>query len=242
MKTAGGRQITGVTFNPVQPLVALFRAGEIKVLALTGQAGAGKTTISQQWLELGKSLDIPMAILSLDAFFRLSRRGRAAWLEEGRQLGSEEYARRADQQAWWDFDRLKRVLAEFRRGQPINLRGVYNREDNGELTGQVHLDPVKNGLILILEGVAVAHVGADLVLYLHASADTRFARMLKRDTRNVPQARERFRLTQEFEQRYFNFAWSSIGMFVQNEGEGLVLMRDPTREMILSDGTVFMED
>lgn len=179
--------------------------GEVAVLGLTGQAGAGKTFLAGKILEGAESLGIRVQNLALDAFFKLSSRQRRLWLEEGDHVGGAERERRRNQINWWDFESLKSALRAIRSGQLLELTNVYNRADKGEKTGSVTVD-LRSGGLLVLEGVAIAHLRPsgliDHLVYVHADDDVRKVRLFGRDLDRRPdrEAKEdRWRLTQHFE-------------------------------------------
>jgi len=178
------------------------------IVGITGPAGAGKSTTSHLLAEHAMRLSVPLQVLPLDAFFRLSSRARKEWLAEGERIGGQELARRSDMTTWWDFDRLVDVINRLRRMEVVHLYNIYNREDGGDLTGELTID-LHGGGILVVEGVAVAHLRAqglvDILIYVETREDIRRVRLLQRDgdRRRGVEAEKRWRLTQAFEQRYF---------------------------------------
>ncbi|GEM_PF-3399201 len=205
-----------------------YNPGEVSVVRLTGRAGAGKTTTGGKLVEMYQDMGIPAATVGLDAFFKLSSGGRKAWLEEGKQLGPEEYARRADQAAWWDFDRAAESLDNLREGKTIHLKNIYNRADKGQLTGELKVEPDPKGMVVVFEGVATAHLpkNGDHILYVNAHPKKRRERLLGRDQQRAGSAAlERFNLTQSFENRYFTQYGSAVDTPVDNSNE--VLLKIP---------------
>jgi len=214
-------KLSGESFD-ISQMLKLFKPGEVTFVGFTGQAGAGKTTNADHVHRLGTELQVPTTQLSLDYFFRLSSRERKLWLEEGKQLGQDEYSRRADQMLWWDFDRLEEAINTLRQGNILKLHNVYNRADKGELTLNLEVDP-NDGKLVVFEGVAVAHLSHHFsqLVYLHASPGVRKQRLAERDKgrRAVgPEAEERFRLTEAFEQRYFAEHMAKAHMWVDTSG------------------------
>lgn len=204
--------LTGMILSHLVP-------GEIRIVGVTGQAGAGKTShIAPMIQGVAAAKNYWAATLPLDAFFKMSSEERAQWLAEGEALGEEEAARRRDQMTWWDFQKAEDVLASLREGKPIQLMDVYNRADKGRLTGTITLAPEERGGLLIFEGVAVAHLAAlQAALYVHAPARVRRERLLERDKhRGQEEAQKRFALTEAFEQRYFHHHWKYIDFCVDN--------------------------
>ncbi len=214
----------------ISRLLNLYRPGQVDFCGFTGQAGAGKTTNAHLTERVANQLLIPTVQLSLDVFFRKSSKARKAWLEEGKALGPEEYAARADQMSWWNFEQFEEVLHDLRSGRSVTLRNVYNREDGGELTGTVNLDVPDKGLVVICEGVAIAHMSDYFshLVYLHARPEVRASRLQKRDAhRRGPEAAERFKLTEAFERRYFGEHLSRADMFVDTSDAVPYIMKEP---------------
>jgi uridine kinase len=199
---------------------AFLIPGQVSVLGITGQAGAGKTTFIAS-LAAGVAQEEGFATdsLGLDAFFKLSSSGRKEWIKEGHEISPEEGAFRSDQVNWWDFGDAQKALEMLKRGEPIHLTNVYNREDEGELTGEVMIHPPDGGMLLVFEGVAVAHLDCmDALMYVHAPSAVRFERLYERDKerRGREEALGRFELTQAFETQYFPQYWDKITCFVDN--------------------------
>jgi FMN phosphatase YigB (HAD superfamily)/uridine kinase len=214
----------------ISKLLGLYRSGEVVSAGFTGQAGAGKTTNAELAHRVAFQKDIPTAHLPLDAFFRKSSKGRKAWLEEGKKLGEQEFARRADQMTWWDFDRFQESLAQLSKGRDLHLDGVYNRADGGELTGTISIKVPRKGLMVVCEGVAIGHLSKSFhqLVYLHARPEVRTIRLGARDAhRKGPEAEERFRITQEFERRYFSQHMDKPHMFVDTSGSMPTIMGAP---------------
>lgn len=232
-----------LVFSKAQLLIEAHRnrKGSIGVLGLTGKAGAGKTSLARELVELARSLNIPCAHLPLDYFYRMSSDKRRWWLEEGERLGPAEFDRRANQLEWWDFDRLGTVLQSLRRGEQVTLANVYHREQGGELTLTITVDPVE---LLIVDGVAICHdvlePFLDQLIYLHASAEVRFARLLRRDLHRAGQAaRDRFLVTERFERGYLPLFWGKIGLFVDTTSDPPCLLSNLTCEDALRNDGVF---
>ena len=196
----------------------IVRPGRVSVLGLTGQSGSGKTRIvTPAIISLARHIGLEAVRLGLDTFFRLSSSDRAAWLTEGERMGPQEAARRRDESTWWNFSFAEESLATLRRGEPLHLSGVYNRTDGGKLTGTVEITPPPEGMLVIFEGVGVAHLdGLDRVVYVHAAPEDRLSNLIQRDQhRTISENIERFRLNEEFERRYFRRHLSRVDLFIR---------------------------
>lgn len=115
-------------------------------------------------------------------------------------------------------------------GRSLHLAGVYNREDGGELSLDVTIPINGDGAVILKDGVAIAHMRAHIerLIYLHAHREVRYGRLQHRDPyRRGPEAEERFRLTEAFEQRYFREYMSRADIFMDNSNCNPVLMSGP---------------
>ena len=208
--------------NLKEAVQGLYSPGQYKVVGLTGQAGAGKTWTSKMVEAACEERNIDYVRVSLDWFFILSSKDRKKWLAEA-EHDPLEYARRKDQLTWWDFDRAATCLLDLKAGKTVELKGVYNRADGGELTKDVTLLPQKRGGIVLIEGVAIVDLPIDLLVYIAASLPTRFPRLYNRDKarRTGIEAIERLLLTETFEVGYFNTdRWSKIHLIIDSEANG----------------------
>lgn len=208
-----------IVYSTFRDVIASVEHG-VATIGITGRAGAGKTNeVAPKIAAVAAEVGLWSATLPLDAFFILSSEERANWLAQGVRIGLEEAARRRDQMAWWNFERLEETLQRLKRGQCVHLQNVYNREDRGRLTGEIRLEPPKGRpTIVTLEGVAIAHLeGLDKLFYVHAPVDVRFARLCARDTYRTPEEmRARFELTEDFENKYFSQHKSRIQYWIDN--------------------------
>lgn len=204
----------------------IYEPGKVKVIGLTGRAGAGKTTRAKEMAIIGDELGIPVVRLGLDAFFRSSSRERKAWLEQ-EGISDEEKARREDQDNWWDFERAKWALGTLKSGQRLIMNGVYNRNDKGEMTATVDVDPdPEKGLVVVFDGVGVSHVSEmiDDLVFIAAHPNERRDRLLGRDAdrRVGDAAKNRFRITQTYEAKHFATNGARVTRVLENSSGDLV--------------------
>lgn len=204
-------------------LRGIFTPEQTIMVGITGRAGAGKTTLASRLVQESNSLGFSAHELSLDWFFKLSSSERKAWLIEGKTIGEREYENRTDQLSWWDYEKLLGAVSCLLSDKPLELKGVYNRQDKGELTRDVFIPQNSSGRIIVLEGVGIAHLdrvfNGDLI-YVHADSSVRMTRLLQRDAdrRKGLEAAERFRLTEAFELGYFHRERRKATRFVDNSG------------------------
>jgi len=198
----------------------LLGYGKISILGITGQAGAGKSTVvASRVTRIAEQNNFPVARLELDYFFKLSSRARRDWIAEGEKISKAEGDFRKDQVNWWDFAKTEAVLQSLKEGKQVSLSNVYNRNDNGELTGEVKIEPAEIGMLIIFEGVAVCHLKLiDALIYVHAPSSVRSNRIFARDRarRSKEENMRRFMLTESFEARYFRTYWNRIQYFLDN--------------------------
>ncbi|NUM25587.1 MAG: hypothetical protein HUU49_03090 [Candidatus Buchananbacteria bacterium] len=213
------------------------RPGAVSIIGITGQAGAGKSNhiapLAKAQIE---SVGYPAEILGLDVFFKLSSRARKAWLNED-GVDPEELTRRADQMTWWDFDRAQSALNDLLAHKPLHLEGVYNRADGGELTGEVHIVPPKEGMAILFDGVAICHLqGMCEIAYVHTPASVRLERLRARDRhRQGAEVLERFRLTQAFEVPYFHSHWHHLSCWLDNSRQDPLVLSSLDQTFALSE-------
>lgn len=211
--------------------------GEVSILGITGQAGAGKTShICPLVKTLVEETRHPAEILKLDAFFKLSSRARQEWLNE-KGISPEERAWRADQINWWNFDLVQRVLDDLQKGKEVHLTGVYNRAEGGELTGEIHFTPPTEGMVIIFDGVGICHLQRMKELaYVHAPAGVRLSRLQSRDQhRKGAEVLERFWLTQAFEVPYFQKHWGLITCWLDNSRQDPQMLPELDHAFALSE-------
>ena len=200
--------------------------GKVKVIGLTGRAGAGKTTRARDMLMIGEKLNIPVVILGLDSFFIKSSKGRKEWLEE-EGIADEERRRREDQDNWWDFDKARWALGVLKRGDRLFMEGVYDRNKGSELVGTVDITPDPDrGLVVIFEGVGISHLSEmmDDVVFIAAHPNERKGRLLGRDheLRVGEAAKKRFRITQTYEAGHFATNGGRVTRVLENSSGDLV--------------------
>lgn len=192
----------------------------VSIIGVTGRAGAGKTNyIGPQISHIAENNGFWTATLPLDAFFIFSSEDRAKWLLQGEQMGSEEAAKRRNQMQWWNFPLLEETFRKLKQNKRIVLHNVYNRADRGRLTGQINItSSAGKGGLIILEGVAIAHLPeVDTLLFVHAPPDIRFSRLRERDRyRSEEETRQRFALTEKFENDYFSQYEQRIHYWIDN--------------------------
>ncbi len=210
----------------INEIVAKFMKDEllnknklIAVVGITGQAGAGKTYVSKKI-----SGDFP--VVNFDWFFLLSRTDRSKWIEEGKKISLKEWQRRADQNNWWDFEKARNVIKRVKyNGEKVILNNVYDRENNGELTGIHEIAPTENGL-LIIEGVPIVLLeDVDIFIYIHADDTIRKQRIIDRDgnARLSVKAEERWLITQHFETKIFENL-KKINCVIDNSDKNIRIM------------------
>ena len=191
------------SFDPVAAVREHLQSTGPALIGVTGYAGAGKTYTVEQALAACRAAGIEMHVLGLDAFFILSRADRKQWLAEVAGRDETEYARRANQMSWWNFDLAIESLGRLRAGQGLHLEGVYDRTNDGELTGTIDI-PTSCDAVFV-EGVAIAHLHAHLhaLWMLHSEDAIRRGRIATRDQKPTAEADARWELTQSFDTRYF---------------------------------------
>ncbi len=196
-----------------------FKKNKITVIFLTGKAGSGKTTLANKLLKIYKKNKIHSEILNQDSFFKLSRLERKEWLEEGNKIGKEEYEKRSDPILWYDFESMKNVLKSLKLGNEIQMKNMYNRKDEGKLTGEININIKIEGTVIIFEGVILPHLKefSDCVLYIDENFETRKNRLLERDNhRKGDFALKRIKIVESFAENYFSKNIKNIDLVYKN--------------------------
>lgn len=175
--------------DEILKLIKQERKEKIAALALTGQAGAGKTHISGKI----KSNGIPYSIMDFDWFFKLSRKERSRWLEEGKSISVEEWRKRADQNAWWNFQKANETIRSIKYStEKTIIKNAYNRNDNGELSGTFEITPKGNGLLVVEDVPTILLDDIDIFIYVHADDTVRKDRIASgRKGKSRPQSRRK---------------------------------------------------
>src|SRR5579859_376428 len=149
---------------------ALYTPGEITTVGFVGPTGAGKSTTIRRLLELMPDVDGDASLFEVDAFFRLSRADRKAWLNEP-SISDEERADRQRVITWWDLGRATNTLDRIRGGEHVHLEGVYDMLRGGEMVGVLDIDPGTTGHTVFVEGTALLvpefRNSLDKVVYLN---------------------------------------------------------------------------
>lgn len=236
MENRGGKTMRNCEhLHEIVPII--HTPGAKRVIGLTGQAGAGKTKNRAEIEHACEERAIPFLEVSLDWFFIKSSEDRAKWLAEAKD-DPTEYARRADQSTWWDFQKAADVITDLKEGRGVKLEGVYNRADKGRLTKNIDLPATNDGGIILIEGVAVCDLPLDVLIFIAECGPNRFRRLCRRDYKRRPtlaDALERFNLTEEFERSYFNEErWKRVQLVVDGSDNGgtRILPKLPRQKLV----------
>jgi len=197
-----------------------FIEGKITIIFLTGKAGSGKTTLANKLSNIYEKNKIYSDVLNQDSFFKLSRTERKEWLEEGFKIGKEEYEKRSNPFLWYDFKSMENVLRKLKSGQKIHMKKIYNRKDEGNLTGEININiNILKGGVIIFEGVILPHLKefSDCILYIDENFETRKNRLIERDIhRKGSLALKRIQLVESFADNYFLKNMKNIDLVYKN--------------------------
>lgn len=189
------------SFDPERLIEEHFKEGEVSILGVLGNTGAGKSTLSNQLVEISRRRGIPVDVLGMDDFHFYSREEKKVRFKNAKNLPDEERWYIEGYDSWFDFEKAKRALEDLKQGKAIDIPNTYDYA-TGEMVGRVQIAPNPDGHIIVFEGVALHHVQdqLDALSIVTTHPLTRFGRLLKRDPhRPVPAAIERFRMTQNYE-------------------------------------------
>lgn len=179
------------------------------LVGIAGRAGSGKTLITKKISEELKDLSIPTLHFSGDWRFKLDSEQRKDWLKEKWFLGIHEYLQAANQFNWWDFDKIYNDLETLTKGQPLNIKNVYNR-DTGKKDLKIDLPATKEGVIFyencILGGAEILEK-LDVVVLLNTPDQVCLERVTKKDVqrRDIFEIVSRFLVTSYSENIFLKF-------------------------------------
>ena len=244
---------SGVCATLYKLIERYMEPGQVSVIAVSGQAGAGKTSLTRDFVSSWESYanGVPVAELGLDRYFRMSSADRKRWIEQGQEIGEEEYLKRSNNLAWFDFERIHDDLSSLKRGNPIQMRNVYDKK-SGELSASLDIYPGDAGLVVISDGVFLLHFPEgifDRIVYVHADAGSRKARVTERDGhRKGPEAlAQRRQETQRSELPYMEQHIGAVHVLVDTTSEPFIVregigdgkkLLERSRELILNEGPV----
>ena len=158
------------------------------VIGIAGGTGSGKTTVVKKIIEGFGTDDV--AVLSQDSYYRDNSH---LPIEERKELNF-------DHPKSLEFELLVKHIKELKKGNPIN-EPIYSYLT---CTRSEDTNAIKPRKVIIVEGILVLTDPElrdifDIKIYVHASADDRLVRVIKRDTiergRNVYKVLERYHKT-----------------------------------------------
>lgn len=171
-------------FDVESYLTDKYKPGRVTIVGIVGRNAVGKSERSAEMVRVGQGIGLPVALLPLEVFHIKGRKERKAWLAEVRNTDPEEYARRCDEDTWFDWDVINRSLTMLKAGQSLRLENVYSMSLLGEKVGtwDIPIDPDR-GAVVIFEGVAVDHLAnfMDDVIFITTHPNNRLERLFTRD-------------------------------------------------------------
>jgi uridine kinase len=162
--------------NIVRQIQSL-NSNKTKVIALTGGAGSGKSTLGHSIIEGLVKAGITADIISTDDY----NRGDRAWRREHFE-GSEI----RDPRDKWDFGLMNQKIEQIQQNKDEDKKvkvPTYNQAtgiaiDEGEESYLHGIGPVD---VLVVEGDMLAVDNPDLTIYLHVPDDVRLQNRIERD-------------------------------------------------------------
>ena len=169
------------------------------ILAITGGAGAGKTTLAEKL-----AVELKAQVYSIDYRFIGDSNYRCELLVKKEH--SCDYTDARNQFNWWNWDLIFKDIQDITAGTPIEIEAAYNRE-SGLCDKCLCIEPAET---LIIEGAILGcYVPgiADRIMFLTTPRETRFARLLDKDKgrRSVSEMLSRFEITETSEQMYYKY-------------------------------------
>lgn len=214
-------------FDVGRYLMDMYRPGRMTIIGVVGRNAAGKSSRSEEMVNIGQQMRLPVALLSLEVFHIRGRKERAAWLAEVRDTNPEEYAHRCDEDSWFDWHLMQQSLEALKAKQSLHLEGVYDMSLGGEKVGRldIPIDP-NRGAVIIFEGVAVDHLSdfMDEVIYITAHPNNRLEKLFERDriVRSMEELTERLQFYTRWDLKHLLVQRDRVTKVLSNDGEDLV--------------------
>ncbi len=181
----GDNKLTDMTLEQVA--AALYRPGKITTVGFVGPTGAGKSTTIRRLLDLMPKVDGRAGLFEVDAFFKLSRADRKAWLNEP-DISDAERAERQRVVTWWDLGKATDTLVRIRDGEHVQMEGLYDMRQGGEMVGTLDINPGNEGYTVFVEGTALLvpefRDVLDEVVYLNTHDQVRTDNLRERNRRD----------------------------------------------------------
>lgn len=177
-----------------------IKNSKYKLVALTGPAGAGKTTLAQNltfYSQDSTYYSIDYRFIG-DGLFRK----KLLELKAGRSL--ESYIDACNQYNWWNWDEIEKDINEFIKNKSLTLDNIYDRN-----TGHFIKNETIHGNTLFVEGALLGPSSLvskfDKIFFLYESSDVRIARLLEKDKnrRSTSEILARFLVTEYSENLYY---------------------------------------
>ncbi|HEU4914252.1 MAG TPA: hypothetical protein VFT16_02490 [Candidatus Saccharimonadales bacterium] len=166
---------------------ALYTPGQIRVVGFVGRTGAGKSTTINRLVDSVEEAGGHAGKFEVDAFFVRSRKDRRAWLNEP-GISDEERTNRQRVITWWDLGRASSVLSRIRDGEHVQLDGLYDMQQGGEMVGTLDIDPGDKGYTVFVEGTALLvpelTPAIDSFVYLNTHDEARAGFLMERNLRD----------------------------------------------------------
>lgn len=174
------------------------------VVAITGAAGSGKTTLCKY---LCKNIDNSISY-SADFAFIGDSQYRKELLNQKQKYSLDHLIDACNQYNWWNWEQIENTINKFINEGKLENSKVYDR-DTGKMVS--YDNSSENNTLLIYEG---AILGSDAILnkinkifFLNCSSKDRLKRLIEKDNnrRSVQEIAARFLITEYSEILYYKY-------------------------------------
>lgn len=185
-----------------QPSLIHFAELSQKVIGITGNAGAGKTTFAH-YISHYYNNQIP--VYSIDFRFIGDSNYRSNLLKSKQNNSIQQYIDACNQFNWWDWEAIYKDITCLLEGKEVVIEKAYDRL-TGKIENEIILKPWKK---IIIEGALLGPMMIlnliDSILFIKRDVEERFNALIDKDKyrRTFKESISRFLITEYSEETYY---------------------------------------